>query len=96
MKTIDRKCFPKAVQVADRFHLQKLALETIQDIRIKHRWDAIDLENEAIKKDRLTNQTYKPQLLVMVILENNSWQEVDICYTKHHLIGLKINMREVK
>lgn len=38
MKTICKKCFPKAVQVTDRFHVQKLALEALQDIRIKHRW----------------------------------------------------------
>ena len=62
MKTIARKCFPKAVQVTDRFHVQKLALEALQDIRIKHRWDAIDLENETIKKSKSTNQTYNPNL----------------------------------
>ncbi|GGG27251.1 hypothetical protein GCM10011532_08340 [Christiangramia forsetii] len=37
MKTIARKCFPKAIQVTDRFHVQKLTLEALQDIRIKHR-----------------------------------------------------------
>jgi transposase len=62
MKTIAKKCFPKAIQVTDRFHVQKLALEALQDIRIKHRWDAIDLENEAIKKAKDTNKTYKPQV----------------------------------
>lgn len=62
MKTIAKKCFPKAIQVTDRFHVQKLALEALQDIRIKHRWDAIDLENQEIKKARLTGQTYTPKL----------------------------------
>lgn len=62
MKTIAKKCFPKAIQVTDRFHVQKLALEALQNIRIKHRWDAIDLENEEIKKARLTGQTYGPKL----------------------------------
>ncbi len=38
--------FPKAIQVIDRFHVQKLALEALQDIMIKHRWEAIDQENE--------------------------------------------------
>ena len=61
MKTIAKKCFPKAIQVTDRFHLQKLALEALQDIRIKHRWDAIDLENERIKKARLENKTFTPK-----------------------------------
>ncbi|WP_436840196.1 transposase [Winogradskyella psychrotolerans] len=60
MKTIVKKCFPKAIQVTDRFHVQKLATEALQDIRIKHRWDAIDLENEQIKQARLNNKTYNP------------------------------------
>lgn len=61
MKTIAKKCFPKAVQVTDRFHVQKLALEALQDIRIKHRWDAIDLENEQIKQARAKNGTFVPK-----------------------------------
>ena len=61
MKTIAKRCFPKAIQVTDRFHVQKLALEALQDIRIKHRWDAIDLENEQIKKARLENKTFTPK-----------------------------------
>lgn len=62
MKIIAKKCFPKAIQVTDRFHVQKLALEALQDIRIKHRWNAIDLENEEIKKARLRGQTYNSKL----------------------------------
>jgi len=62
MKTIAKKCFPKAIQVTDRFHVQKLATEALQDIRIKHRWDAIDLENEHIKQARSINKKYEPQV----------------------------------
>ena len=58
MKTIAKKCFPKAIQVTDRFHVQKLALEALQDIRVKHRWDAIDLENEQIKLARENNRVF--------------------------------------
>ena len=36
MKIISKKCFPKAIQVTDRFHVQKLALKALQGIRIKH------------------------------------------------------------
>ncbi|MCK0148236.1 transposase [Arenibacter sp. F26102] len=61
MKTIAKKCFPKAIQVTDRFHVQKLALEALQDIRIKHRWEAIDLENEQIKQARAKNGTFVPK-----------------------------------
>lgn len=37
MKLIVKKCFPKAIQASDRFHVQKLVLEALQEIRIKHR-----------------------------------------------------------
>ena len=53
MKIIAEKCFPKAIQVTDRFHVQKLALEALQNIRIKHRWEAIDQENESIKQAKI-------------------------------------------
>ncbi|WP_026815286.1 transposase [Arenibacter certesii] len=48
IKQIVKACFPKARQVTDRFHVQKLAIEALQDLRIKYRWEAIDLENEQI------------------------------------------------
>lgn len=37
-------------------------MEALQDIRIKHRWDAIDLENENIKEARANDKTYKPEI----------------------------------
>lgn len=49
MGLIVKKSFPKATRVIDRFHVQKLATEAIQEIRIKHRWEAIDNENDAIE-----------------------------------------------
>lgn len=48
MKLIAKNCFYNAAQTIDRFHVQKLAAEALQEIRIKHRWDAIDKENEMI------------------------------------------------
>lgn len=61
MKFIAKKCFPKAIQVTDRFHVQKLALEALQDIRIKHRWDAIDLENNLIKQAKVNQKQYQAE-----------------------------------
>ena len=37
MGLIIRKSFPNATLVIDRFHVQKLALDALQEIRIKHR-----------------------------------------------------------
>ncbi len=60
MNKIARVCFPKACRVIDRFHLQKLANEAVQEVRIKHRWEAIEEENEAIKQAKWAGKTYKP------------------------------------
>ena len=52
MKLIAKRCFPNAIQVIDRFHVQKLATEALQEIRIKHRWEAMDKENEWIAENK--------------------------------------------
>ncbi|GEN78257.1 DDE transposase [Chryseobacterium hagamense] len=49
MKRIAKKCFPCADQVIDRFHVQKLAIEALQEIRIRHRWEAIEMENKEME-----------------------------------------------
>lgn len=59
MKNIATKCFPEAVQVTDRFHVQKLANEALQDIRVQERWKALDEENQAIKQARDNNTKYE-------------------------------------
>ena len=37
MRKIARLAFPKATQVTDRFHVQRLALEALQEMRINFR-----------------------------------------------------------
>ena len=64
MKLIAKTCFVKATQVIDRFHVQKLALEALQEVRIKHRWEAIDLENEAILAAKKKGVDYIPETLI--------------------------------
>lgn len=63
MGLIVKKSFPSATLVIDRFHVQKLALDALQEIRIKHRWEAIDRENDAIEYARTKNKKYTPKLL---------------------------------
>ena len=63
MVNICQSVFPKAKQVTDRFHVQKLANQAVQDLRIKHRWIAIDEENKALEKAKSNNQKYTPELL---------------------------------
>lgn len=62
MGLIVKKSFPQATQVIDRFHVQKLALDALQEIRIKHRWEALDKENDAIENARNKSLKYTPKL----------------------------------
>lgn len=63
MNLIAKKCFPKATLVTDRFHVQKLAIEALQEIRIKHRWNAIEAENEAIEQAKKNKKTFDAEVL---------------------------------
>jgi len=63
MGLIAKKCFPNAVRVIDRFHVQKLAAEALQEIRIKYRWKAIDQENEDIEEAKKINKKYESKTL---------------------------------
>ena len=63
MGLIVRRSFPEATLVIDRFHVQKLVLDALQEIRIKHRWEALDAENDAIEKARSKSIKYTPELL---------------------------------
>lgn len=46
MELAVKACFPNAKLVSDRFHVIKLALEALQQVRTKFRWQAIDNENK--------------------------------------------------
>jgi transposase len=63
MGLIAKKCFPEASQVIDRFHVQQLATEALQEMRIKYRWEAIDAENQAIEDAKTSKVTYLPEVL---------------------------------
>ena len=63
MGLIAKKCFLNATRVTDRFHVQKLALEALQEIRIKYRWQAIDQENEAIEIAKKNKKSFECEVL---------------------------------
>ncbi|MCD6178452.1 MAG: transposase [Bacteroidales bacterium] len=62
MNKIIINCFPKATKVIDRFHVQKLAYDALQEMRIAHRWDAINEETNAIENARTDGTKYIPIL----------------------------------
>lgn len=63
MQNIVTACFPKAMQVTDRFHVQKLAYDALQQLRIEHRWEVLEQENQEIKLAKETGNIYKSERL---------------------------------
>ena len=63
MNKICRMAFPRASRVIDRFHLQRPALDAVQEIRIKHRWDAINADTAARENAKLEGRKYEPERL---------------------------------
>jgi len=63
MNLIVKRCFPQADRVIDRFHVQQLATEAVQELRIKYRWQELDLENEQIATAKKLNQSFVAQIL---------------------------------
>jgi len=62
MNKIGRTAFPQARLIMDRFHVQQLPSEALQQMRIKHRWEAIDKETEQIKLAKEQHKKYQPEV----------------------------------
>jgi transposase len=58
-----RRCFGNAERVIDRFHVQKLAYDAVQEARIKYRWEALDEESKLIDAAKKNKQAYQPEVL---------------------------------
>lgn len=63
MELIAKRCFRSAVRVTDRFHVQKLATEALQEMRIKYRWEALEAENDAIDQARKAKKSFHAKVL---------------------------------
>lgn len=62
MDWIVRQIAPNAIRTYDRFHVQQIVPDAVQTIRIHHRWEAIDQENEAIAKAKELGVKYRPKI----------------------------------
>ena len=49
MAAIAEEVFPWAYRVLDRFHMQKMAIEAVNNLRLKHKREAMAAENQARK-----------------------------------------------
>ena len=63
MNRIVKMCFLKAEATTDRFHVQHLANDAVQELRIKYQWEILNNENIACKKAKAEDKVYKPEIL---------------------------------
>lgn len=63
MQLAIKRCFTNAHRVIDRFHVQKLAYDAVQECRVKYRWEALDAENEAIKQAKKNKTVFRGEVL---------------------------------
>lgn len=73
MRSIVMRSFPKTKRTIDRFHIQQLASDAIQEIRIGHRWEALKADHkrklgapdtgEILPPEIFPNGDSRPQLL---------------------------------
>lgn len=63
MESAIKQSFPNASLVTDRFHVTKLALDAVQHVRVRHRWEELDKENQAIEQAKRDGVKYQPTVL---------------------------------
>jgi transposase len=80
MDWIVRECFPNAKKVNDRFHVQQLVSDALQEMRIAERWKAIDEENNLMQKCRDEKIQYRPPVY------SNGDTKKQLLARSHHLL----------
>lgn len=63
MQLAIKRCFTNAHRVIDRFHVQKLAYDAVQECRIKYRWEALDQEAKEIATAKQQKIAFRPEIL---------------------------------
>ena len=62
MEASARTAFPNARITTDRFHVQQLVSEALQEMRVSLRWKSIREENEAVKHAKYSRTSYTPDI----------------------------------
>lgn len=88
--------FSQCNKVIDRFHVQKLAMEALQELSIRHRWEAVEQENSMLTEAKKIKRTSKLKFLEIATPEGSSWQEADMYFIKPEKNRLHLQNRELK
>ena len=62
MENAVERSFPNARLTTDRFHVQQLVTEALQEMRVALRWRAIEEENQAVKQAKQSDARYTPEV----------------------------------
>ena len=89
MEAIIKRTFPQAIIVTDRFHVQQLITEAVQEVRIDYRWKAIKEENKKIKQAREEGLNYRP-----LIYQNGDTKKQLLARSRYLLFKTKSNWSE--
>ena len=89
MMKIARRVFPMAYLTNDRFHVQRLFYDAIDDLRITYRWMARDIENEEIRRCREEKREYVP-----FRYRNGDTRKQLLARAKHILTKNQVNWTE--
>jgi transposase len=79
MEAIVERSFPKAV-LTDRFHVQQLVSEAVQEVRVTLRREALKEENAAIKECQHEKRRYRPSVF------DNGDTKKQLLARSHHLL----------
>ena len=96
MRLIARRCFPNAMRTIDRFHIQKLAYDALQEMRIAHRWDAIQADTDAREEAKCLGEHTLQLCLQTVISTSSCWLAADICFSNLPTNGQKVRDKELR
>ena len=87
MEQIARSCFPAAKRVTDRFHVQKLAYEAVQQMRVKARWEALDENPHRLPMQKPVVGYITLPSSLMETRRSSCWQEASIFFTRKNPCG---------
>lgn len=89
MAKIARRCFPHAMQVVDRFHVQKIINSALQDTRVKYRWEA-----QAVDEKRREECKAEKIKFRQTIFDNEETIAQLFVRSRYALMMKKINWKE--
>lgn len=96
-----RTVFPRAKIINDRFHVQKLVSDAIDQMKIRFRWEVLEAENKAIKEHRARRKAARTREEKLLIgewkperMENGETKPQIMARSKHIILRHKSKWNE--